>query len=104
MKILKNIPSDYAQVELRADTTETIAPIKPCVDKIMGGHILGDGKSRVCHSFSFREDSSSLLTKINDIDGVHLVPDKYKMVLRLYGEPDRIVIAEKIAGLKAASL
>ncbi|KAF1996783.1 hypothetical protein P154DRAFT_472124, partial [Amniculicola lignicola CBS 123094] len=105
----KKYPQDsdrlYTQIRIFGQEKRFVARVKSSVEEMLAGHIAvdNDGK-QITDPFFFKTSGLPFIDDLKRICKVTVVPDNYKTVLRLYGEPFNVEAARRILTEKVAQL
>jgi hypothetical protein len=82
----------------------SVAQAKTSVEKLLLGQVFNISATRVCRQYFFHQGSVSFLDNVMRTHSIHIVQDRQRMNLRLYGDQENVSAAEKTLAEKADAL
>jgi hypothetical protein len=104
IKKYENPGKRYTQIRVFGESKDAVARVKSSVEKLLAGHIAMDQTTLISNNFFFQDSSTAFLESVMDANGVTIIRDLRKMVLRLYGDPASIMAVEDILVAKVSEL
>ncbi|KAF2646119.1 hypothetical protein P280DRAFT_415088 [Massarina eburnea CBS 473.64] len=104
VKAYDNLFKPYTQIRVSGQNKDSVARAKSSVETLLSGHIFEVNPSRTCRHYFFQEASTPFLTNLMKTHTMHIVQDRRKLALRLYGSRSHLQAVEKALHEKVAFL
>ncbi|KAF2466149.1 uncharacterized protein BDR25DRAFT_306323 [Lindgomyces ingoldianus] len=104
IKTYEPLGKQYTQVRIFGQSKEAVARVKSVVEKLLAGHVAVDNGKPIADSFFFKHSSAAFIEDLMSTHGVFISQDPRKIVLRLYGAPLNVELAQNALAEKATEL